>query len=71
MEDKLVIDGREISSRLFIGTGKFSNNRLIPLVVKSSGAQVVTVALRRIDFDSEDENMLNYIPKECILMPNT
>jgi len=36
-----------------------------------SGAQVVTVALRRIDFDSDEENMLRYIPKDCILMPNT
>jgi len=29
------------------------------------------VALRRIDFDSDEENMLRYIPKDCILMPNT
>ena len=67
----MIIGGREVTSRLFIGTGKFSNNRMIPEVIKRSGAQVVTVALRRIDFDSEDENMLNYIPKDCILMPNT
>ncbi|MCX7710454.1 MAG: thiazole synthase [Clostridia bacterium] len=71
MGDQLIIGGKQINSRLFIGTGKFPNNRLIPEVIKKSGAQVVTVALRRIDFDSEDENMLNYIPKDCILMPNT
>ncbi len=71
MKDKLIIGGKEVDSRLFIGTGKFSSNRLIPEVIKASGAQVVTVALRRIDFDSEEENMLNYIPKDCILMPNT
>lgn len=71
MEDKLIIGGKELSSRLFLGTGKFPSNRIIPQVIKSSGAQVVTVALRRIDFDSEDENMLNHIPKDCILMPNT
>ncbi|MFZ5986272.1 MAG: thiazole synthase [Bacillota bacterium] len=71
MSDNLIIGGREISSRLFIGTGKFPANRVIPDVIKSSGAQVVTVALRRIDFDSEEENMLNYISKDCILMPNT
>ncbi|WP_265444579.1 thiazole synthase [Acetivibrio straminisolvens] len=71
MDDKLIIGGREITSRLFIGTGKFSANRIIPDVVRMSGAQVVTVALRRIDFDSDDENMLEYIPKDCILMPNT
>lgn len=71
MEDSLVIGGKVISSRLFIGTGKFSNNRLIPEVIRRSGAEVVTVALRRIDFDSDEENMLNYVPKDCILMPNT
>ncbi|WP_010252375.1 thiazole synthase [Acetivibrio cellulolyticus] len=71
MEDKLLIGGKELCSRLFIGTGKFPSNRIIPQVVKSSGAQVVTVALRRIDFDSEEENMINHIPKDCILMPNT
>ncbi len=71
MGDKLIIGGRELESRLFIGTGKFSSNKLIPEVIKASGVQVVTVALRRIDFDSEEENMLNYIPKDCIIMPNT
>ena len=71
MEDKLIIGGKELNSRLFLGTGKFPSNRIIPQVIKNSGAQVVTVALRRIDFDSEDENMLNHIPKDCILMPNT
>lgn len=71
MEDKLIIGGTEVNSRLFIGTGKFHSNRVIPDLIKRSGAQVVTVALRRIDFDSEEENMLNYIPKDCIIMPNT
>ncbi|MCX7921915.1 MAG: thiazole synthase [Clostridia bacterium] len=71
MQDKLIIGGKEITNRLFLGTGKFPSNRLIPDVIKKSGSQVVTVALRRIDFDSEEENMLNYIPKDCILMPNT
>ncbi len=71
MDDKLIIGGRYITSRLFIGTGKFPANRIIPDVIKNSKAQVITVALRRIDFDSDEENMLNYIPEECILMPNT
>jgi len=71
LEDKLIIGGTEVNSRLFIGTGKFHSNRIIPDLIKRSGAQVVTVALRRIDFDSEEENMLNYIPKDCIIMPNT
>ena len=71
MQDKLVIGGREINSRLFVGTGKFASNRLITEAVEASRAQVITVALRRVNFDSEEENMLNYIPKDCVLMPNT
>ncbi len=71
MTDKLFIGGKEIINRLFLGTGKFSSNRLIPEVVKSSGAQVVTVALRRVDFGNEEENIACFIPRDCILMPNT
>lgn len=69
--DILKIGGIELKSRLFLGTGKFPNNSIIPEVVQKSGIHVVTIALRRIDFDSEEENMLNFIPKDCILMPNT
>lgn len=71
MDDRLVIGGQELKSRLFVGTGKFHSNGVIPKVIRSSGAQVVTVALRRVDFASEDENILEHIPKDCILMPNT
>ncbi len=69
--DKLIIGGIELTSRLFIGTGKYPTNKMIPEVIKASKAQVVTVALRRMDFNSKDENILNYIPKSCTLMPNT
>lgn len=71
MDDKLIIGGMEIKSRLLVGTGKFASNSIIPDVVMSSNAQIITVALRRIDFDSEEENILNHIPTNCILMPNT
>lgn len=71
MRDTLIIGGREVSSRLFLGTGKFSSHRLIPEVIRASGAQVVTVALRRIDPEYEEENIVSYISGECILMPNT
>ncbi|WP_418791172.1 thiazole synthase [Phosphitispora sp. TUW77] len=69
--DILKIGGQEIQNRLFLGTGKFASDALIPDVIKASGVQVVTVALRRVDFESQQENMLNYIDKECVLMPNT
>ncbi len=71
MEDKLVLGGREIDNRLLLGTGKFPSKAIIPEVIKRSGSQVVTMALRRVDFDSQQENVLNYIPKGCILLPNT
>ncbi|MDP4180400.1 MAG: thiazole synthase [Bacillota bacterium] len=70
-KDALVIGGIELRSRLFIGSGKYSSNSLIPQIVDRSGAQVVTVAVRRVDLASEEENMLNHIPKDCVLMPNT
>lgn len=71
MRDVLKIGGQEISCRLFLGTGKFSSNRLIPEIVEASGAQVVTVALRRVDPEYEEENIASYVPGNCILMPNT
>jgi thiazole synthase len=69
--DELLIGGRSVESRLFLGTGKFSDYRLIPDVVRAAGSQVVTVALRRVDFDNPGENMLRYLPENVILMPNT
>ena len=71
IKDTLVIGGVELRSRLLTGTGKYSDNRIIPEVVKSSGTQVVTVALRRVDTGSKSENILDFIPKDCILLPNT
>ncbi len=69
--DVFKVGGREIQNRLFLGTGKFSSDALIPEIIKVSGVQVVTVALRRVDFASPQENMLNYIEQSCVLMPNT
>jgi thiazole synthase len=71
MTDKLNIGGVQLDSRLFVGTGKFSDYKLIPRCIEAAGAQVVTVALRRVDFDTPEENMLEYLPKNIILMPNT
>lgn len=71
MNDRLVIGGKELSSRLFIGTGKYSSDALIPDIIKRSGAGVITVALRRMDFDAKTENVLNHIPQGIQLLPNT
>jgi len=65
------IGGKTLNSRLFIGSGKYSSNALIPSILESSGAQVITLAIRRIDLNGLSENMLDFIPKETILLPNT
>lgn len=71
MKDLFCVGGKELTSRLFLGTGKYSSNSVIPGVMASSGSQVITVALRRVDLDFEEENILKYLPASCILMPNT
>lgn len=71
MKDQFIIGGQEVSSRLLLGTGKFSSNKIIPEVVRAAGAQVITVALRRVDPEKTEENIVNHIPAGCILMPNT
>lgn len=69
--DVLRIGDRELTSRLFMGTGKFASPELMGAAISASGAQVVTVALRRVDFTKSGETILNWIPRNCILMPNT
>ncbi|MBF0252635.1 MAG: thiazole synthase [Candidatus Omnitrophica bacterium] len=71
MSHMLKIGGKELKSRLFVGTGKFSDKRIIRDVLNASGASVVTVAVRRVNIDSNDDNILDHIPSGCILMPNT
>lgn len=70
MPEYLEIGGEKINSRLFLGTGKFPYG-MLTAVVRAAGARVVTVALRRVDWDSPEENILNYLPEGCLLMPNT
>lgn len=71
MEDSLKIGGKKIKSRLFVGTGKFASNQVMAKAIEASGADVVTVALRRVDTSSKDDNIISYIPKRCTIMPNT
>ena len=68
----LVIGGREFSSRLFVGTGKFRSNDLMEAAIKASGAQMVTVAMKRIDMDNREDDMLRHIMHDGIqILPNT
>ena len=71
----LVIAGREFRSRLFLGTGKFSSPEAMRDALAASGAEIVTVALRRADLSGKKDpfaNILEFIdPKRYLLLPNT
>ena len=70
--DKLIIAGREFNSRLFLGTGKFPNNELMQKAIVASGTEMVTVAMRRIELNDENDDMLRHIISPSIqLLPNT
>ena len=68
----LIIGGKEFSSRLFLGTGKFSSSAVMEKAIAASGTQMVTVAMKRIDLDNANDDMLIHINQEKIqLLPNT
>lgn len=70
--DKLIIGGREFSSRLFVGTGKFRSNEMMSQAIAASGTQMVTVAMKRIDMDNRDDDMLRHVVRQGVqLLPNT
>lgn len=71
LADDLVLGDKTFTSRLFTGTGKFSSNALIRPMLEKSGSEMITVALRRVDKDSKEENILNHIPSSVTLLPNT
>lgn len=68
-QDKLIIGGREFSSRFILGSGKYSLN-LIKAAVRDAGAEIITLAVRRAN-TKEQENILDYIPEGVTLLPNT
>lgn len=69
MDDMFEIGGRSLKSRLFMGTGKYRSDDLIPEVAKASGSQVITVAMRRVD--DSGKGIMGHIPADMILLPNT
>ncbi len=66
-----IIGGKQFSSRFLLGTGKFKNKQDVTDAILASGTELVTVALRRIDLERHDENILEYIPKNVTLLVNT
>ena len=71
MEDTLTIAGREFGSRLLLGTGKYPNLESMRDAVAASGTEIVTVAVRRIDFEQPGEDITSYLPEDVLLLPNT
>lgn len=68
-QDLLVLGGKEFSSRFILGSGKYSLD-LIKAAIECAEAQMITLAVRRTN-TKENENILDYIPKEVTLLPNT
>jgi len=70
--DELIIAGRSFSSRLLVGTGKFASNTAMVAAMEGSGAEIVTVALRRVDVANPQDDMLAHIDRDkYLLLPNT
>src|SRR4030088_3855005 len=72
MSDSLIIAGRPFRSRLIVGTGKYKSFQETARALEASGAEMVTVAVRRVNLDRSKESLLDYIdPKKYFLLPNT
>ena len=70
--DELVLGGRKFRSRLFVGTGKYKDFPTMQRALVASGAELVTVAVRRLDLAARGEaSLLHWIPKGMVLLPNT
>src|SRR5437879_8629896 len=73
LDTPLTIGGRTFQSRLMVGTGKYPDNDTMTRAIEASGAEIVTVAVRRVDLDrSKDASILHYLDaKRYFLLANT
>ena len=73
MNDILEIAGKKFSSRLLVGTGKYKDFQETALAIEASGAEIVTVALRRVNIEKKNEPMLQDFlsPEKFTYLPNT
>jgi thiazole synthase len=68
----LIFGGKEFHSRLIVGTGKYPDYPTMQKALEASGAEIVTVAVRRVNLDRTQESLLDYIDlKKYTLLPNT
>ena len=73
MSDKLIVANKKFNSRLIVGTGKYKNMSECAKTIKLSGADIVTVAVRRVNISDKNKPLLmDYIdPKKITYLPNT
>ena len=72
MSDTLTIADRSFTSRLFVGTGKYPSHPVMAQCHAASGAEVVTVAIRRVDLsDKSGASLMDYIDPKLFILPNT
>ncbi|MDG5786052.1 thiazole synthase [Evansella sp. AB-P1] len=71
MKDELIIGGKVLQNRLFVGTGKYADHKEMKEAIQASSSEVVTVALRRVNVEANEEDILSDIPENITLMPNT
>jgi thiazole synthase len=72
MDTPLTIAGKTFRSRLLVGTGKYPDTPTMVKALEASGAEIVTVAVRRVNLDRNKESLLDHIdPKRYTLLPNT
>src|SRR5919107_6171481 len=70
--DSFVIAGKAFSSRLIVGTGKYKSGDETARAIAASGAEMVTVAVRRVNLDRSKESLLDFIDTtKYFLLPNT
>ncbi len=66
--NNLKIAGRQFKSRLMVGTGKFQSSVIMEQALNASEAEIVTVALRRVDINDDNDDILNHIDKNKYLL---
>ena len=71
MKNEFIVAGRRFKSRLMIGTGKYSSSSVMEEAIKAAEAEIVTVAIRRVDINDHDDDILSHINNNILLLPNT
>src|ERR671933_1866827 len=71
LTDKFEIAGRVFTSRLIVGTGKYKSFEEMKAAHKASGAEMVTVAVRRVPLDRKTESFLDHLDPSLVILPNT